>query len=167
MRILAPDKHPAVRSVGKNLSVTLEDVTFEWLDGNNHHRLIVPTGFLFDGASIPWALWSALRLAPHGAMDGPALAHDFIYHHKGDMPPGSYQLKTANGWFDMLSPLRRDVADDMLKALVVHFKAAGEVRASLVWVGVRVGGWYAWRRDDDGRKLAEFDTVFEETMERP
>ena len=85
MKILAPKHHPAVRAIGKRLSVTLERTIYEWKDGNNHHRLVIPEGFLFDGASIPRPLWSLLGLAPHGVMDGPALAHDFVYHHKGVM----------------------------------------------------------------------------------
>lgn len=168
MKILAPDKQPATRAVGKKLSQLIEPIVLEWEDDYGNRFRMTPTlNFLFDGASIPRPLWSPLGLAPHGVMDGPALAHDFAYHYQGAMPPGSYQVWSTRGWIDMQTPMVRDVADELLQALVVHFGAADKVKAYLIWVGVRIGGGYAWRRDDDGRKLAEFDTVFKETMERP
>ena len=71
---------------------------------------------------------------------------------------------TSKGWIDMLSPFRRDVSDEMLKALVMHFRAAGKVKASLVYAGVRAGGRRAWSRDDDKRKMQQFDEVLAKEM---
>lgn len=169
MKILGPDHQPAVRAVGKKLSALLEPIECVWEDeAGNRFRLRPSTGFLFDGASIPRPLWSALGLAPHGVMDGPALFHDFPYHYQGKMPPGTYQfLSKRCGWIDMYTPMSRELADDLLHALVLHFKAAGAVKAWLIWSGVRAGGWAAWRRDDDNRKLKEFDDVFAAQMEGP
>ena len=168
MKILAPDKQPATRAVGKKLSQLIEPTELVWEDDYGNRFRMVPTlHFLFDGASIPRLLWSPLGLTPHGVMDGPALFHDFPYHYKGKMPPGSYQLLTSRGWIDMQTPMSRDVADALLEALVLHFKAAGKAKARLVYAGVRICGWIAWNRDDDRRKLTQFDVLLAAEMDRP
>jgi len=160
VKILAPTVQPLCRPIGRKLSTTLEEVEYRWIGDNGlEYRLIVPNNFIFDGASIPRLLWTATGLAPHGVMDGPALPHDFGYHYQGDFPAGSYQLKSLNGlWYDCAVPMQREQLDSLLHALCLHF-GIGSYRAGLVWSGVRLGGWWAWLRDDDKRKLAIFDQV--------
>ena len=40
---------------------------------------IIPAGFQFDGASMPWWVWSAIRLSPFDTIVGPACGHDLLY----------------------------------------------------------------------------------------
>lgn len=65
---------------------------------------IVPEGFHFDGATIPWWAWSIIRLDPFGSIVGPACGHDFLYVTCGkvigkDGYPQVWSEKAADEYF--------------------------------------------------------------------
>lgn len=93
-------------------------------------NVVVPKGFIADGASVPRALWPFMP--PDGTHRAAALAHDWLYANKG------YLEKPNLLW-------ERYEADDvflelMLKALIKPW------RANIAFRGVRLGGWLPWRR---------------------
>jgi hypothetical protein len=149
---------PAVVAVGGGVSRTLQPNEYQYDHQQRRYRLVVPAGYLFDGASIPRFFWTMLGLAPHGDMDGPALAHDIIYQYQGKLPSGVlFVWKPFVGWEACTETVSRATADQLLKALCVHFKVVVRLlgaRAWMVWAGVRIGGGFAWQRDDSERKLA-------------
>ena len=55
----------------------LEDWEYEQLD--NELAILIPKGFVFDGASIPRILWGLL--SPTGLLLIPGLIHDFAYRY--------------------------------------------------------------------------------------
>ena len=55
----------------------LEDWEYEQLD--NEPVILIPKGFVFDGASIPRVLWGLL--SPTGLLLIPGLIHDFAYRY--------------------------------------------------------------------------------------
>ena len=83
------------------------------LIGKRHAKLIspydagnfeVPAGFEFDGATIPWFVWSLIRLSPFDTIVGPACGHDFLYVTCGrvlgwDGRPLYYTEKQSDEYF--------------------------------------------------------------------
>jgi hypothetical protein len=158
MKILRADR-PRVQSMGGGLSLTLASTLYQYEHSGATYQLTVPAKFVFDGASIPQMFWTLLGLVPHGDMDGPALAHDFIYHHMGEVP---LLIRRDGEWAACEQPVTRSVADQMLGALCLHYGAAGRMRSWLVWAAVRLGGFMAWRRDDEERKkVLVIETILE------
>jgi len=94
--------------------------------------VVVPIGFVTDFASIPRVLWSLLP------SDGPyvyaAVVHDYLY------------------WEQHLS---RETSDNIFRFLMQDFEL-DVATLSIIYGGVRVGGWAAWdensRRKPDGEK---------------
>ncbi len=98
--------------------------------------ITVPTGFVSDLASVPRIIFAYLITG--GRAPGPAVVHDLLYQHPG---------------FD-----DRELADQILyeamgvAAPELGFEPETPVIRSLIYAGVRAGGWYAWR--DDKRRAA-------------
>ena len=82
----------------------------------------IPTGFVTDGASIPWFLWSILP--PFGPYLPAAAAHDFLYF------AATFSRKGADQIF-----LR--IMEDLEVPLW---------KRRIMYRGVRVGGWWGWRK---------------------
>jgi hypothetical protein len=62
--------------------VTLCDVTYTY----GRHSLVVPAGFAFDGASIPWLIRIVPGFSNHDWHLLAALVHDFICDHPEELP---------------------------------------------------------------------------------
>lgn len=152
IEIIAPRAQPFTRAVTSKLSETRTAVVYQWVCDGVDFRLVVPSGYRFDGASIPRFAWTPLGLAPHGVMDGPALLHDYTYNYQGDFPPGAYQIQVYGVWQDCKRSMPRSEADELLRELCRHFKVGNSVKIWLVWAAVRSCGWWAWMRDDADRK---------------
>ena len=146
-------EQPWCKAINKKLSVALGKHVYEFEVNGIRYAVEITKDFIFDGASIPRAIWGVIGLAPHGVMDGPGLLHDFCYHYKGDFPLGSYYIQDVNGaWYICTVPMSKAVSDEILKLLCVHFKACGNFKAHLVWSGVAAFGVFAWNSDDVERK---------------
>lgn len=85
----------------------------------------LPKGLVIDGASIPRILW--VWKPPDGIHRGPAAHHDWNYIGKG------WGLRT------------RKQCDDLLYAELLEAGLA-PCDARLMWLGVRIGGWYVWNK---------------------
>jgi len=83
----------------------------------------VPEGFIFDGASIPWALQPFVKKG--GKVFAPGCIHDFLYRSaKGD----------------------RKACDLVLYEALLS-NEVGPRKAKTMYLGVRAGGWVAWRKN--------------------
>lgn len=85
-------------------------------------RIRVPAGFATDFASIPRLLW--IVLPPVGAYDRAAVVHDYLY---------------ADGL------CTREEADAVLLE-AMRASGVSEGTAGVIYRGVRIGGWWAWRQ---------------------
>lgn len=92
------------------------------LDDFNYREITVPSGFTFDGASIPLGLrW----LFPHGgAKFAAACLHDYCYQ------TGIVDRITSDKYF----------LEVMLENGVNKWKAKA------MYLGVRSGGWVTWNK---------------------
>lgn len=84
--------------------------------------ITVPAGFVTDFASIPWLVqW---LIPKEGRYNRAAVVHDWLYT-TGEYP--------------------RDMADYVLSEAMAAASVDPD-RAEVIYAGVRVGGWYAWRK---------------------
>ncbi len=106
-------------------------------------KIVIPSGFEFDGASIPRPLW--MLLSPTGLLLIPGLIHDYAYRYdklvyrdeEGNLI--DYQKGAGKAYWDKLF---RDVG------IQVNGIAFIDV---LAWFALFVGGWFTWwkhRRND-------------------
>ncbi len=93
---------------------------------------IVPKGLVVDGASVPRMLW--WFKPPDGEHRAAALAHDWLYLNKGVMPGRTFT--------------RRD-CDQVFHDLLLQ-SGLSDGEASLLFAGVRLGGWVTWRKSSVG-----------------
>ncbi len=85
----------------------------------------VPRGFKTDLASIPWFAQPLFHFLRVGRYDRAAVVHDFLYATQRH---------------------RRSICDRvLLEAMLAD--GVSPLVAYQIWLGVRLGGWVAWRSD--------------------
>lgn len=95
------------------------------------HTIIIPKGFIFDGASIPRWLW--WLLSPTGILFIPGLLHDYGYRYRylwmmaqdGSGRPFKFGKKFGQGQWDSLF---KDVSAHVNGMSVVSWSAWGMLR---------------------------------------
>ena len=122
---------PLVTYVGPGNRWRLEEA-YSYQDGPT--QIIVPAGFLFDLASIPRIFW--WLIAPFELSVAAPLLHDFLYHHRGDLPPGTVEPSR---------PYTRHEADHLFRT-VMETEGVPGWRRTLAYLAVRAVGWLGWRR---------------------
>ena len=114
----------------------------------NGQVIIIPRGFIFDGASTPKFLWGILD--PVGVLLIQGLIHDFGYRHDYlwafDENRQLYKLH-LNAGREFWDGLFLDVGMDLLDMQVTGY---------LSWLALRAFGWFAWNKN---RKLNCEDIV--------
>lgn len=110
-------------------------------------RVIIPTGFVTDFASIPRMLWTLLP--PTGAYGKAAVVHDWLYQKR---------LITTL-WPTTDVPVRsrlcsRGEADHTLLEAMQVLGVTWPTR-STIYAGVRTGGWVTWNK----YRSAEYDLI--------
>jgi hypothetical protein len=98
-------------------------------------ELVIPKGFIFDGASIPRIFWTFLH--PTGLLLIPSMFHDFAYAHDflWQRLHGfriKYKEGAGKGFWDLLfMHLGQQING-------VHFVNL------IAWSALTLGGWLAW-----------------------
>lgn len=103
---------------------------------DNEPVIVIPKGFIFDGASIPRPLWALL--SPTGLLLIPGLIHDFAYRYDylwALTPSGSaYKYKAGSGQWFWDSLFRR-----------VGLRVNGMALIDLLaWIALALFGWWSW-----------------------
>lgn len=99
-----------------------------------HIDLVVPKGFIYDGASVPRWLWSVSGLGIDGLHRAAALVHDFIYEHQG------YFEDNDTGADIEIS---RKEADLIFKKILKEVGISSH-KIFMAYYGVRLFGQKAW-----------------------
>ena len=94
------------------------DIEYTANMGDWSETILVPEGFVTDGASIPRIFWRLIGSPFQPRYMRAALVHDFLY---------------KNGL------LTRRKADDIFRAFLLADEV-GRVLASVMWIALRVGG---------------------------
>jgi len=99
--------------------------------------IVIPKGFIFDGASIPKALWS--MMSPTGLLLLPGLIHDFAYRYNyiwtRDSNGNYLKFGKAAGrryWDNMF----KEIGDDVNGMKVLDWTAR---------LALKLGGGSAWK----------------------
>ncbi len=123
-----------------------ENWEYELEDGT---RIVIPKGFVFDGASIPRPLWAIL--SPTGLLLIPGLIHDFGYKfdylwalntEEGEKYIKVYEVSGQQFWDEMFYKVGMKV-NEM------------EVINALAWLPLTLFGFIAWNnhRDNEGDEI--------------
>ena len=104
-------------------------------DGDN---LLIPKGFVFDGASIPRLFWAVL--SPTGLLLIPGLFHDYGYRY-------DYLWCDGQKWNDgagkaFWDKLFLEIGEEVNG---VHFANW------IAWSALKIGGWVAWNNNQSTR----------------
>lgn len=115
-----------------------------WRLGNDWYFYIdgktfwVPTGYTYDGASIPRPVWSIIGSPFEPRYMAAALAHDWLY---------------------LMHLVGRSVADEVFFQLLRQC-GVGLWRARIMWGAVRSCGYPAWTNNEaDNREIARIRTL--------
>ncbi|MEE8251015.1 MAG: DUF1353 domain-containing protein [Gemmatimonadales bacterium] len=121
-----------------------EEYEYCWELLDTRYRIVIPAGFIYDGASIPRFVWTLTGLRPDGLHRAGALVHDWIYRHKGKLPASSHQYLDKNGqWRNVIGQWSRKDADRMFARLMREF-GVSKFRRRMAYRGVRLFGWMSW-----------------------
>jgi hypothetical protein len=104
--------------------------------------VVVDKGFIYDGASIPRALWTITGIRPDGGYRAGATVHDWIYRHKG-------RVRVRNAGIEKPAAISRSEADRIFRRLMAD-SGVSAYRAWLAWSGVRLFGWAPWNNTERG-----------------
>lgn len=115
-------RRPAVKQLMHQKWITVEEYRF--------NTYCVPAGFVFDGASIPRALWSFMN--PYGRAFYPSLLHDYMYNQI------SYHYECGNYDEEDVENMRH-IADMVFKELL-GYHGVGKIRANMAYRAVRLFG---------------------------
>jgi hypothetical protein len=97
-------------------------------------RLVIPDGFLTDGASVPRPVWALLANSDPDLLY-PAFVHDYLYAVQGDL-----YTKT----------LTRQQCDAVL-AEQMQAVGAPAWKVATVYRALRIAGGPAWKHDDSAK----------------
>ena len=117
---------------------------YEWdIKGFPTQRIIIPKGYINDGASVPRIAWSITGIRPDGLNRAAALVHDWIYDHRGRLPFGSHVYYENGHWIPSAHQWTRKEADKMFGRLMREAGVTPYRRKAAYWA-VRLFGWSGW-----------------------
>lgn len=105
------DKHPKWK--------LLEDYT--------RQLITVPTGFIYDKASVPRIFWALMP--PDGLYGGAACIHDWIYHNHGILKDGRVFTK--------------EMADELFYKIML-LDGVNKIKAKTMYLAVKWFGQKKW-----------------------
>ena len=92
IKIIVPHTYPNARylnridfprRLGIHLWILVEDYLFQFTLRGRTYTILIPKGFIWDGASIPRVAWSLIGATNGGPMLLPSLLHDVLYRSSG------------------------------------------------------------------------------------
>ncbi len=134
--------------VSEKMYMLAKQYVYQWEieqeGGKVQYKIVVPEGFMYDGASVPRIAWSLSGITPDGLMRAPALVHDWIYAHKGKLPDESYQFKIGKAkWKPVLAVWAREAADKLF-ARMMRESGVSKPKRRMVYRAVRWFGGFSW-----------------------
>lgn len=130
------------------LFILRRDFTFVWRRANGEwYKMIIPAGFITDIASVPWIV-EVLGISRDGRIRTAAMPHDLGYQIKELMErvPVVYKWVAEHGRYVHDRRIWPKRAWDKFFAKVM--KAYRTPLSRTTYWGVRLGGWFAWWRND-------------------
>ena len=131
---------PQVEPIGDNRYRLISDYEYDWEKDGVRYRLVVPEGYENDLASIPRVIWWWISPFDLGAASVP---HDWIYQHRGDLPPGSWQRADNGDWQDDERRWTRLNADRLFGRMMRECKVS-IIKRRTAFIAVRGFGMWEW-----------------------
>ena len=122
----------------KEEKILLED--FTWIDPI-WGEIVVPRGFVFDGASIPSRLWSVVELHPYSSkVVDAAVVHDYLYCSQ---------------------KLDREQSDDVFRRILLYEDRLPRVTVQVLYRVIRIFGGSHFETGERRKKY-----IFPEYLEK-
>lgn len=109
----------------------LESITYHIGGPNSSDKIVIPSGFITDGGSVPRALWSIVN--PWGRASKAYVLHDWMYKNQE----------------------RSRLVSDATLLEAMEVLGVNLIQRWLVYRGVRIGGWVAWNKHKKQNKLTQ------------
>ena len=119
-----------------------EDWHYTLRDGTN---ILIPTGFTFDGASIPRLLW--MFLSPTGLLFIPGLIHDYAYKYNKLL-----SVDTDGNLVDYQAGAGKAYWDKVFRETGIEVNGITFI-AFLAWFALAIGGWLPWWKHRNFERL--------------
>lgn len=103
----------------------LEDVVYHVGGPKSEDKIVVPKGFVWDGGSVPRIFWYFVD--PWGSASKAYLLHDWLYHTQE----------------------RSRLVSDAILMEAMEVIGVGLVKRKLIYWGVRLGGFVAWKENKE------------------
>jgi hypothetical protein len=153
-----PDLRPIPAGTGKPddyLYLTKEDYEFQFKLNGKQYKGIVPAGFISDGTSVPWYLWSVTGLTRDGLERGASWVHDWMYVNDGNVP---LQVLNENGnWENTSLVFNQGDADSLFYYSLLAFNVSA-TRAKGMFDAVEKYGttmWNSHKQKTNGPEMAK------------
>lgn len=143
--MLDPKYQPDLRPIAKNKYQLWRTWSYKWTKDNIQRRIVIPAGFICDGASVPRFLWTITGITPDGMIRSAALVHDFLYKHGGKLPTGCYQQLAKYDWIDLPIIWTRENADRIF-CRIMRECGISMVKRRMAYRGVRMFGWMFFKK---------------------
>lgn len=147
---LMPVNHPNIEPITDKLYRLERNFSYTWKMPWRKkgsvlvQRIIIPKGFLYDGASVPRLVWTISGIRPDGLIRAAALVHDYLYRHKGILPEGKYLYLNSNKtWHNLYTLWNRKLSD---KLFIRIMREAGmkKYKRRIAYIAVRIFGKRSW-----------------------
>jgi hypothetical protein len=124
--------------------IVVENWSFVLENGN---EITIPKNFVFDGASIPRLFW--FLLSPVGLLLIPGLIHDYGYKYNQ-----LWQKDESVGYIPYMPEAGKKKWDDLFKFVALEVNGFSFIN-SIAWLGVKFGGYFAWKKHRRENKKPE------------
>ncbi len=122
-----------------------ETYTYFWEAKGTRWKMIVPKGYISDGASTPRLAWTIFGIIPDGLIRLAALLHDFLYDHSGKLPKGSCMCVNQGIWVDCSGKTWKRKEADQFFANIMKEAGVSKFKRRIAYLAVRLGGWTGWK----------------------
>jgi hypothetical protein len=138
--------YPCTRNLGGTFNELLSQYTLHYRFKGKHCILVFPTGFVWDGASVPRFAWSLIGVRPEGVMLLPSLIHDVLYRSEG-LRNGHGQSEISETIAVGKTIFNKDESDHFLVDLMAWTGEYNSIKMRLVYGIVRTFGNKYWAGD--------------------
>ena len=143
-------KQPLIIPISEREYVLIEEYSHVMDYEGRYYKIVVPVGFIYDGASVPRLAWTFSGILPDGLNRAGALVHDFLYENKGVLPENSLFVLQQEEWAEEeWVPIKdfhytRKMADKTFYRLL-RDSGVSKFKRKIAYLAVRAGGFIAWR----------------------
>lgn len=140
-------KQPVLTQVSDRDFALVEDYVYHWIHEQTLYKIVVPAGFITDIASVPRWAWGFIL--PTGLHTAAAVLHDFLY--RTNKPA---RLLQHHYYYRFLDEQWKNISHypwsrkncDRLFCRVMREAGTGKIRRRVMFLSVRLAGWWGWHR---------------------